>query len=78
MSPGGGISHRLWGETTTDASGRFLLEGLVAGAKYGLNLPLHEEDAPIGDRSWRTLGEFTNPGPDTLDLGDLECDPTPR
>ena len=78
VSPGGGISHRLWGETTTDASGRFLLEGLVAGAKYALNLPMHEEDAPIGDRLWRTLGEFTNPGPDTLDLGDFECDPTPR
>jgi beta-lactamase regulating signal transducer with metallopeptidase domain len=76
--PNGRLMHRFGGETRTDASGRFILEGLMVGAKYHLNLPLHEEDAPIDDWSWQTLGDFTNPGPKTLDLGDFEHDPPPR
>ena len=76
--PGGSFSDRFGGSVKTDASGRFVLEGLVAGQEYHLNVPLHDEDDPPGHRSWRTVGKFTAQGPATTDIGDFKYKPPYR
>jgi thiol-disulfide isomerase/thioredoxin len=78
MLPDGCSSDRFGGSVKTDASGRFMLEGLVAGQEYHLNAPLHDEDDPPGDRRWQTVGKFTAQGPAATDIGDLELKPPYR
>jgi hypothetical protein len=76
--PRGGLNHRHGGSTKTDAAGRFVLTGLVANQEYHVQLPLHDEDDPLDDWSWREVGTFTAQGPATTDVGDFKYPPPHR
>ena len=70
--PGESLQHRFGGSIRTDAAGRFVIEGLVAGQEYHLQLPLHTEDDRPPGWSWRDVGTFTAQGPGTTDVGDFQ------
>ena len=64
------FSDSFGGTLTTDAKGNFVLEGLVPGEEYQLNIQ-------IDQHSSRTVTQFVAKDVEPVALGDLSVDPNP-
>ena len=65
---GGGFSWQFGGTMRTDARGEFMIDGLVPGWPYELNVVLGK--APDGSpRGWRTVHTVTPEKAEEVSLG---------
>ncbi|MGE5609065.1 MAG: M56 family metallopeptidase [Bacillota bacterium] len=69
--PGGAFSTSFGGHTRTSDDGSFVIEGLVPGFEYSLNVVMEVRDDGH-PRSWRTAGKTKADRPERLELGDLK------
>jgi hypothetical protein len=61
----------------TDGDGYFALNSLVLGQKYDVNVTIRDENGG-GGGMWRTVGQFTPPNVELVELGDLLLRPLRR
>ncbi len=75
--PGGAFAYHFGGTSLTNARGEFVLEGLVPGRKYAVNLVL-ERDPEGNPRRFATQATPTPKRGEVVELGDFKLASPPR